>query len=153
MNWSSKSVVAVCVAMVLITAAVSCGGDSTGPNGSANIAGNWTLTANYNNAQSQTTCTLNGSASIAQSGTTFTGQVSGSVIACTNPGGTTSGSGDGPITGGQINGNTVSYSDGECTYTGTVSGSPANRVQGDVNCNVAVGGTTYPFTGTWQISR
>jgi hypothetical protein len=132
----------------------SCGGDSFAPNSTTrDINGNWTLAATYNNAQVQTTCTLNGSISIAQSGTSFTGQVSGSTTSCTGPGGTTSGSDDGPVTGGQINGNTLSYNDGGCTYTGTITGSPSNRVEGNVNCDVAIGGTTYPFNGTWLISR
>jgi hypothetical protein len=143
---------AACAATLGLVLAASCG-DSTGPNSTRDVNGNWTLAATYNSAQLQTTCTLNGSVSIAQTGTTFTGQVSGSVASCTGPGGTTSGSGDGPITGGQISGNTLSYSDVECTYTGTISGSPANRVDGSVSCNVAIGGTTYPFNGTWQISR
>ena len=141
--------------VALLLLAPNCGGDSgsTGPGSTPDVTGNWTAVATYNNAQLQTTCTFNGSVSIAQSGTTFTGQVTGSVVTCVGPGGTASGNFDGPITGGQISGSTMNYSSGECTYTGTISGSPANRVQGNVSCNVAIGGTTYPFNGTWQISR
>jgi len=145
------NVAAACAAAGLVLVA-SCGGDSTGPN-STDLNGNWTIAATYNNAQLQTTCTLNGSLSIAQSGTTFTGQVSGSVLTCASPGGNASSNGDGPVTGGQINGNTVSYNDGQCTYTGTITGSPANRVEGSTACSVAIGGTAYPFTGTFVVSR
>ena len=145
---------ATCVAVVFSMAAASCGGgDSVGPNGTRDISGNWSLTANINSTQLQTTCTLDGVVAITQNGTTFTGQVSGSVVVCSGPGGTTSSSADGPVTGGQINGNEASYSDGQCTYTGTITGTPANRGQGNVNCSIPLGGTSYPFAGTWQISR
>jgi hypothetical protein len=153
MNCPGKGVAAAFIALGAI-AAVSCGGgDSTGPDSTRDIGGNWNGTATYNNAQLQITCTFSGSVSIVQSGTNFTGQVTGSVITCIGAGGASSGSGDGPITGGQVNGNTLSYSNGGCTYTGTITGTPANRVEGDVSCDVAIGGTTYPFDGTWQISR
>jgi hypothetical protein len=154
MNTSVKGLVAAGAAFGLMSAAASCGGgDSTGPNSTRDINGTWTISANYNHAASQTTCNLNGTLTIAQSGTTFTGQVSNSDASCSNPSGTTAGSGDGPIAGGQINGNSVNYSDGECAYTGTITGNPANRVAGNTNCNVAISGTTYVFTGTWQMSR
>jgi hypothetical protein len=146
------NVAAACAAAGLVLVA-SCGGDSTGPNSTRDLNGNWTISANYNNAQLQTSCALNGSLSIAQSGTTFTGQVSGSILTCAGPGGNASGNADGPVTGGQINGNTVSYNNGECTYTGTITGSPANRAVGSTACSVAIGGTTYPFTGTFVVSR
>ena len=151
MNYLTNAAATCAAAGVLLVA--SCGGDSTGPNSTRDIEGNWTIAANYNNAQLQTTCTLNGSASIAQSGTTFTGQVTGSIVTCAGPGGTTSGNADGAVTGGQINGSTLSYNNGECSYTGTITGTPANRVEGDTDCDVAIGGTTYPFTGTWVLSR
>ena len=80
-------------------------------------------------------------------------QVSGSAIQCTTPDGTASGTADGPLTGGQLNGNKVSYSDGECSYSGSITGNPPNRAQGNVNCSVPVAGTSYPFTGSWQLSR
>jgi hypothetical protein len=154
MNSLRKGVAAALVALVAAIAAASCGGDdSTGPDSTTDISGNWNATATYNNAQLQTTCTFSGSVSLSQSGSNFTGQVSGSVLACTGPGGTTSGNADGPITGGQINGNAISYNNGECTYAGTITGSPANRAEGDVDCDVSIGGTSYPFTGTWLISR
>lgn len=137
------------VGLALLVSA--CSSDSTGP--TADLNGIWSLTASYNNAQTQTTCTLNGQATLAQSGSTFTGQVTGSVVSCANPSGTTVGNADGPLTGGQVHGTVASYSDGSCNYSGTVSGSPANRVQGSVSCQIASGGTTYPFTGTWQLSR
>lgn len=147
-----KSTAAVSAVLVVVVAGSSCDGDSTGPE-ARDISGDWTLTATYNSAQLQTTCTLDGLLSLDQSGSTFTGLVTGSLLTCSGPGGTTSSNADGPITGGQISGNTASYSDGECNYTGTISGSPANRVAGDVDCDVSIEGTTYPFTGTWQLSR
>jgi hypothetical protein len=148
-----KGVAAALGALGLAIAAGSCGGDSTGPESTRDVSGNWAATATYNNAQLQMTCTFSGSVSIVQSGTNFTGQVTGSVITCIGPGGASSGSGDGPITGGQVNGNALSYSDGVCAYTGTITGTPANRVEGDVSCDVAIGGTTYPFNGTWLFGR
>lgn len=139
-------------ATAMLAALVACGGDATGPQ-APDINGSWQLTGTINNASLGITCQAAGDVAINQSGATFTGQVSNSQEVCSDGTNTTSGTIDGPITGGQISGTTATYSDGECTYTGTVSGTPANRIAGAVHCSVSVQGQTYPFDGTWQVSR
>jgi hypothetical protein len=132
---------------------LACGGDSSGPNTPLSISGVWQLTANISNSSLSTTCVADGQVTISQSGQNFTGQVSGSTEVCSGPGGQASGSVDGSISGGQISGNSINYSDGTCTYTGTLTGSPPNRAQGNVSCSLPLQGQNFPFSGTWQISR
>ncbi len=58
--------------------------------------------------------------------------------------------------GGQIDGNTVTFTDGNgvCSYSGTVSGDPATSASGDVSCQIADGsGQTFLLPGTWQATR
>jgi hypothetical protein len=48
----------------------------------------------------------------------------------------------------------VSFSDESCSYTGTVTGSPPNRIAGPVSCQFEVeSGQTITLTGTWAASR
>src|SRR4051812_25262464 len=105
----------------------ACGGDSTGPNSTANIGGNWNLSITASNAGLSLSCQGVGNVAISQNGANFTGNVTNSTQTCTGPGGTASSDMDGQLTGGQISGNSMTYSDGTCNYTGAISGSPANR--------------------------
>jgi hypothetical protein len=153
MNRSTR-VLLSCAGLIGMVGVAGCGGDSTGPSSTADISGNWQLSATINNASLQVTCQAAGDAQISQSGKNFTGQVSGSTEVCDGPGGTLTGDVDGALTGGQVSGNTATYSDGTCNYTGSISGSPTpNLVKGNVTCTIPYQGQNYPFTGTWQISR
>ena len=141
------------IAGALVTVA-ACSSSSTGPTATPDIAGTWALGGSVSNASIQITCNLQGTATLQESGSNFSGNVSGSTTTCTGPGGTVVASADGPITGGQITGSTVTYNDGQgCAYTGTVTGTPSNRIQGPVTCQLAEAGQTYTFTGTWTASR
>jgi len=133
---------------------VACGGDSsTGP-GNTNLSGNWLFGANISNGQLSISCTASGNLAITQSGSNFSGTVSGSTETCASPAGSTSGNLDGAIAGGQINGTSISFNDnGGCIYTGTMSGNPVNRVGGNVTCSIPLQGTNYPFTGSWSVTR
>jgi hypothetical protein len=145
---------ALVIAASLSLALAACGGsDATAPDTVANIAGTWNLSETFSNSSQGISCNATGNVLIAQTGATFTGQVTGSTATCTTPSGPFTSNVDGSITGGQINGNSVTYSDGTCNWTGTVSGSPINRVSGNLNCTLAVSGQNYPFSGTWQITR
>jgi hypothetical protein len=138
---------------VTVSVLAACGGESTGPNSTANIGGTWQVVASISNAGLQLSCTASGVVSVSESGQNFTGQVSGSSETCTGPGGSISDTIDGPLTGGQISGSSVSYSDGDCTYTGSMTGDPVNLIKGPVSCTIPIQGQNYQFTGTWQISR
>ena len=139
---------------LLIFAIAACGGDSSGPSDSTvSIGGNWNLQANVSNSGLQVSCVLVGQVSITQSGEQFNGQASNTEGQCTGPGGSAPFTGDGPLSGGSIDGSQVSYTDGICSYVGTVSGSPVNLIQGNVSCNFPSQGTTVPMNGTWQLSR
>ena len=148
-NNASKKVVAGC----FVGALVACGGSSTGPSGPMSLAGVWSLTVNVSNAALSTSCSAQGQASINQNGSQLGGTYSDAQT-CTGPGGTASGNAAGSITGGQTSGSQVSFSDdGGCNYTGTGSGSPANRMGGNASCTFASGGQNYTFAGTWQATR
>ena len=146
---------AVSLVVGAAAALAACGSSSsTGPTAVPDISGTWTVGASVSNAGLQVTCSLQGTATLQESGSNFSGTFSGSTTTCTGPGGTVTGNDDGPITGGQIVGSTVTYNDGQgCAYTGTVTGTPSNRVQGSVTCQLAVAGQTYTFTGTWTAGR
>lgn len=137
-------VIGTCIALA------ACGSDSNGPNATPDIAGTWAVTAAVSNSSTGVTCSLQGEASIQQSGSSFDGQLANSTAACSGPGGTTTENADGPLTNGQITGTTVSYADEACVYTGTVSGSPSDSMTGSVTCQTDDFGT---LTGTWTASR
>jgi hypothetical protein len=132
----------------------ACGGDdSTGPSGAANVAGNWVWQANVSNASFQLSCVATGSLVLQQSGAQFSGQLTNGQGTCTGPGGSAPFDPNGSLTSGTISGSTLSYSDGICTYSGQMSGSPVNQVQGNVNCTFAIEGQNIPMTGTWHVGR
>lgn len=86
-----------------------------------------------------------------QTGTDFTGTVVSGTQTCTGGGSTTSYDLTGAaIGGGQISGSSISFTTEGCTYSGSITGSPANRLAGSETCVVPYGGTSYTFTGTWQ---
>lgn len=141
------------ILLALTVFAVACGGDSsTGP---SSIAGTWQFSDTLSNGQLSVSCSSTASVNITQSGATFSGSIISGTTTCTGPGGQTSTNLAGVgITSGQVNGSSVSFNDdGGCSYTGTVSGNPANRVSGNETCVISVAGTNYTFTGTWQTTR
>lgn len=133
---------------------VACGGSSsTGPSGPMSIAGAWNLSVNVSNSALSTSCTAQGQATVNQSGSQMSGTYNDAAT-CTGPGGTSSNNNTGTLTGGQISGSQVSFSDdGGCNYAGTGSGSPVNRMSGNASCTYAISGQNYAFTGTWQATR
>lgn len=141
------------VAAVAAVGLAGCGGsDSTGPSPAPNIAGRWIYGVNLSNAPLQVSCQGSGEFDVSQSGNSFSGTGSGTMT-CTGPGGSFTDATGGSIGGGQITGNEVTFTDGECSYHGTFSGTPPNRMSGTVGCPVAISGTVYQFTGTWQAGR
>ena len=95
-----------------------------------------------------------GTGTLTQSGSTFTGSVNATVGVCSDGfGNQIDNTGVITVTGGQINGNQVSFQTPFCQFTGTISGSPANQMSGSETCTIAVSGQQVTFTGTWQASR
>ena len=132
--------------------ALACG-DATGTGRVPTVHGNWQLATLISNEELGVICEADGAVAISQSGRNFTGEVTGSSESCTGPGGTSFGDMDGPLLGGQIAGSTLSYSDGPCEYRGDVTGSPANRITGEMSCDIVVQGQSYPFVGSWKLLR
>ena len=56
-------------------------------------------------------------------------------------------------TGGQVDGSSVSFATGQFTYSGTITGSPPNRINGSVSGVIAFGGSNYNFSGTWTMTN
>jgi hypothetical protein len=137
--------VALCSLVALAIAACS---DSTEP-GAHDLEGNWAYTATISSTQIAGTCSTTGTIDLNQSGSSLDGDTDGT-ISCTGPGGTVSESGSGSIDG-SLDGDTVTFDDGECTYTGTVQSE--NAMGGNLSCAIDVDGTAYPFTGTWSATR
>lgn len=141
----------VSAAIAAIAIVTACG-DATGP-GAVTLDGDWLLNVTISSSSLGVTCQADGPLTLSQTGRNFSGEVSGSIETCTGPGGTAYDNVDGLITGGQIDGDRVTYSDGTCDYVGTASGRPTNRISGDISCVLSLEGTDYPFTGTWLMSR
>jgi hypothetical protein len=132
-------------------ALAGCGGGGSGP--SVSLTGAWPFTVSSSNTTLQTSCQTAGTVNLTQTGSSFSGTATATTT-CTGPGGVSQSSGNGTIGGGQITGSAISFTDNTgCSYTGTVSGDPSNRMSGVVTCSVPVGGQTYVFSGTWQASR
>jgi len=130
----------------------SCGGSSTGPK-AADLSGNWKWSANVTNSTVATSCVISGGFAISQTGSNFTAQASTFGEHCTSPEGPANAIFSGFFSGsGQISGETTTYSFAGCSFTGTATGTPVNRVTGTARCS-NVEGPNYPFDGTFVISR
>lgn len=139
------------VAVLLV---VACGGGSnTGPSPSVDLNGGWQFQTNISNVALQISCQATGAVTLSHSGNNFTGQITGGQGNCTGPGGSVALTPGGSITGGQVHSQQVSFNDGDCVYSGSMSGNPVNRLSGNNTCTIAYAGTNYTFTGTWQMSR
>ncbi len=142
------------LAAAFTTAALLVGcGDGTGPQ-VLNIAGLWNYSDNISSSSAGISCNSSGTATINQSGATFTGTATATSGVCTDSfGNSVPNTGASNIAGGQVSGNQVSLQTPNCQYTGTISGTPPNQMSGTETCTIAVSGTNYTFTGPWQASR
>ena len=129
----------LCLAMLLACA------DSLGPQ---SLAGTWA----HSEALSAPACTSNGTLTIVATATGFTGTVT--LGACTTSFGIFRGPRDAPTTAdisqGQGSGTAITFQTPSCTYQGTLSGIPPDRMNGTVSCSDADWGA---YAGTWQSSR
>lgn len=137
---------------VLLTAC-SGGESSTQPSGPANIAGTWNFSESKTDTEHSISCNNSGTMTINQSGSTFSGTYS-TTGSCTGPGGSIDNSGTGSISGGQINGSSISFQIDFCEYSGTMSSSDSpNTMEGNGSCSFQEAGETFNFDATWQAGR
>jgi len=142
------------MALTVAAVLIACGG-STAPT-TLNIAGTWNFSDAISNSALAASCSSTSTASVNQTGSSFTGNVSNGSQLCTQNGFVYSNNSglSAVVSGGQINGTGLSFiDDGGCNYTGTISGSPPNLLSGSESCTVALSGTQYVFLGTWQAAR
>ena len=136
---------------VVAAVALGCGG--TEPE-IPNISGTWTFSANITEPITSTSCSRAGTAEIIQAGANFSGTVNVTTGFCTfSDGSIVEDAGTDVITGGQIDGNRVSFQLTFCQLEGTMSGSPPNRMTRTETCDLAVSGQTFTFAGNWQTGR
>ncbi|HKP30177.1 MAG TPA: hypothetical protein VJU15_12275 [Gemmatimonadales bacterium] len=143
------------LSLLLLAVLVACGGDSsTEPDGPLSIGGTWNFSDQITASSVGVSCSSAGTGTLTQSGSTFTGSVNVTVGICSDGlGNQVDNTGLSQVTGGQVNGNQVSFQMPFCQFTGTISGSPANQMGGTETCTIAVSGQQVTFTGSWQASR
>jgi CubicO group peptidase (beta-lactamase class C family) len=150
------------VAAVLACGALACNGtnstSTTGPAGGVSLSGVWNANVLVSSSVTHNTCTLTGTLPIVQTGTRITGDFSG-VELCTGPAnGIATDSRDtvyGPISGGQVNGQQISFLDGlGLTYVGTLdTGDIPARASGTAAGMLPMGGGQIVMSGTWSLTR
>lgn len=143
------------VALLLAAAPVfnACGGDSTGPS-DASVGGAWTLSATNVSGQG-VSCNLSPTpATIAQSGSTFTGTYGPGTVVCLAGTESVSFSVQGSIVSGTVTGNSVQFDldTQDVHHVGTLSG---NSMSGTVRWTVDFGGDIGVVTlnGNWAAAR
>lgn len=144
------------MALTMAAVLIACGGSSSTAPTTLNIAGTWNFTDAVSNNALAASCNSTSTANVSESGSSFTANVSNGTQVCTQNGSVISNlSGlTAVVSGGQINGTGLSFvDDGGCNYTGTISGSPPNRLSGSESCTLALSGAQYIFLGTWQAAR
>jgi hypothetical protein len=144
------------MAFAMAAVLVACGGSSSTAPTVLNIAGTWNFSDAISNNALAASCQSTSTASVSQTGSSFSANVSNGTQVCTQNGSVFSNlSGlSAVISGGQINGTGLSFvDDGGCNYTGTISGSPPNRISGSESCTISSSGAQYVFLGTWQAAR
>jgi hypothetical protein len=141
------------LAVVLALVLTACsGGDSNSPPDDANIGGRWAFSRTMSDPAHGLSYVGSGEAVISQSGNQFSGTFDEEAV-LSGPGGTIDASGSGSFGSGQIDGNAMSFNAGTCGYNGTASGSPTNRMEGNVSCTLDVQGQRITFAGEWQAGR
>ena len=117
--------------------------------GPADLSGAWALDVSIATADGSRSCTTDGTATFAHSGTRLDGATS-STITCRLPEGTVNLTGLGSIQGA-VSAGEVHFSDAECEYQGEVRS--AQAMGGAVSCSIFVGGALRAYTGSWEAHR
>ncbi len=141
------------LALFLGTLAACGSSDTTAPiNNTSRVNGNWKFQELLNGATIGLTCADSAAISLTQSGQTFTGTYAQTGV-CSQGGQTGANNGNGPITNGTVKGDSVAFNEDTCLYTGTMTGNPASRMSGTVDCPDNSTGTLIDINGTWVMTR
>ena len=141
------------VPVTLCAAILVCGCGSTEPQ-ILQIGGNWQFSNQVSSSTAIISCSSSGTAALTQTGSNFTGIINATQGICTDSfGNTTDNTGVEQVSGGQVNGTSVSFQVPFCQASGTISGDPPNQMSGTESCTLAIEGRSFQFTGTWQASR
>ncbi len=146
--WVGALAVALAGATVLAACSSS---DTTGP-GTNGLSGTWRFQENLNNAQIGLSCTDSAQVALTQAGQAFTATYN-QVGSCTAGGQVFDNSGPGSITNGRVAGDSVTFNEAICNYSGRLAaGSPARSMAGTVMCTDT---TAQPVTvtGNWTMTR
>jgi hypothetical protein len=119
------------------------------------IAGTWTYTGEVSDPAMTASCQMTGTANLNQTNDTFNGLLNNGSQVCLFGGERTEDPLYGPVTAGEIGGESVRFRGAGCLHTGTISGSPANHMDGVFSCSFSLPPETPPrtFSGTWQANR
>jgi len=123
------------------------------------LEGTWTFEETVTDSPNDITCEGQGTLSLTQTGTAFSGTVT-ETGTCTVGSEVTDISGSFPVTG-TVTGLVMTMTDNgveiPCTFNGTLSGSirgsPPTRLAGAERCTGTVQGVTYDLRGTWEATR
>jgi hypothetical protein len=139
------------MALVLGIGLTACSDDGTEPN-NADLSGMWQFSGTLANSGLGVNCNATGTATITQTGAT----IAGSIVqqgSCSTPAGAIDNSGTSPIMNGQVSGSNVSFRVGGCSYGGTISGNPPDRMSGSATCTVTFMSLNVQLAGTWQATH
>ncbi len=142
------------VALVVAAALAACGSSDTTAPKTTGVSGNWTFQELLANAGIGLSCADSATITLTQTGQTVAGTYTQTGV-CSQGSQTIPNNGNGSIVSGVVTGDSISFSeDGSCLYTGTITGSPAARMAGKVDCppNLAAG-DSIDITGTWVMAR
>ncbi len=139
---------------VVLAALAACGSsDSTAPKTTAvGVNGKWTFQELLGNATIGLTCADSATMNLTQSGQTVTGTYAQTGV-CSQGGQTFPNDTSSTISNGTVKGDSIAFNEDTCLYTGLVTGSPATKMSGNVDCPDTSTGTLIDITGTWVMTR
>jgi hypothetical protein len=142
------------LSMVLLASACSSADNgTTAPTGTAEVAGPWRWLANVSNSQFGVSCAEYGQLTLSQSGDQVSGVLENASAVCLANGHAYQFDPGEQFTGGVDSVNDFRYSDAACRFTGTLSGSPANKAQGQALCDIHSADLNVTVAGRWDMER
>lgn len=103
-------------------------------------------------AGSGASCSSSGFLNLEQDGSAFAGSAFRR-LQCSTPSGPVSQDFSGRITGGRIQGGSVSFEFADCRYSGSLAGTPPDRMAGRGSCTLRTGAQTLSLDSRWTASR
>ncbi len=148
----SKVWVSAGVALVVAAVLAACGSSDTTAPKTTGVSGNWTFQELLSLASAGLTCADSAHITLNQSGQTVTGNYVQTGV-CSAGGQTFANDTSGLITNGRVAGDSVAFNEDTCLYTGLITGNPATRMSGGVDCPDTSTGQRVDITGTWVMTR